>query len=378
MGLFSRVTPESLRPLLLRIARLEGAHHPTAKFRERSPFSEERTRLFSLMAQDQQLPPAELARLVTADPEALTERAVAWQEGIDVAAESARLDEQIAASGRIFKRLMPQVGQYVFSGAAFGPKIAEKIHYQFQKMGCYFAFSPGRRGFLFGRIEAREVAGQPLSVLTDEVWSGRYNHGFRGQCDKVWEDLTFLRPDALAYAQALIGQVVTGSSAVESTYLRKAMGIYNQHYASTEQLSEDLAWWAARELAVRAEQRRAIRRDRSCPLIDDHQLAPAGYQEEFYWIFDGPLAELQLLLELAEHPDAERLKAARRVDRLVHFEPPVSEAAFYYDHRLFLLSAHLEADPVEQLMDPLRRLEEYDEYHQLMRQGWERIQSRLG
>ncbi len=379
MGLFTRVTPESLKPILLRICRLEGARHATEKFRSRSPFSEERTRLFSLMAQDQQISPETLASRVAAGSEALTEAAIAWQQSIDVAQEQATLDGEIAALGRKFKKLLPVVSQYVSSAGKFGPKVADQIQFRFRQLGCYFSFSPARRGFLFGQIRQTEIAGQPIEVLDNEVMSGRYNHTFIGHCDKVWQDLTYLRPSALAYSQALARQVLSGDCSVETVYLRKALGLFNQQFAGDhDQFAADLEWWAIRELRARQGQRQEIRRRRTSELIQQETLAEAGYQEDFYWIFEGAMAELEVLLELQSDPSGERLRTARWIDRLIHFEPPISEAAFYYDQGLLLLHAHLTDDPARTLADQLRGLEDFEEYHTLMRNGWDRIQAQLG
>ena len=345
MGFFHGVTPEAIRPVLLRIARLEAAHHQAEQFHDRSPFSEERTRLPSLMAQDRELTPEQLAQRITADPEELTAEAVAWQQSIDPAGEAEAIERETRTLARRFRKLMPTVQEYTAGGGRFGPTVAQKIHHQFRKLGCYFSFSPSRRGFLFGQIRQTEVAGHPIGVLENEVLTGRYNHTFRGHCDKIWDDQTYLRPQALTYTQALSRHILAGDCSVENIYLRKARGIFERHYNNPEQFTEDLTWWIVAELGTLGDQRREIRTRRTTELIQNRELAPAGYQENFYWVFDGAMAELAVLVGLAAHPDGERLTAARRIDRLIHFEPPVSEAAFYYNQGLLMLHAHLTEDP---------------------------------
>ena len=89
------------------------------------------------------------------------------------------------------------------------------------------------------------------------------------------------------------------------------------------------------------------------------------------------MAELEVLLELQSGPDAATRQAARTIDRLIHFEPPATEAAFYYDQGLLMLHVHLTPDPARTLGDAMRQLEDFEDYHTLMRDGWERIQTKL-
>lgn len=376
MGLFSRAKLDDLRAPLQTVLRLEAARHPAERHLERPPLGEERGRLFMLFAADQQLPPEELARRLVSGPDALTEEALAWRAGLDVDAELATFGQQLKPLDRQLRALLPEVLGYVGRGDKFGDGgPVDRLKPKVEGLGGYMAYAPSTRGFLLGVIEPGP-GDDPVNRLTDELGSARFNYAdFRGTCDKLWGDLTYVRPAALAYQRAIARHVLTGESAVESPYLRRALAHFNQTYdGDLERCLDDLEWWATAELAARRTHRLEVRRSDTARIIEDHGLSRAASGWDVYWVFDEVLAELEVMLALSKTSGQEQRLRARAIDHLIRFEPPASEAAFYYDQRLLLLEAHLSDQPAERLLTRLGRLQEFDDYHTLMRGAWAAIQ----
>lgn len=380
MGWFSRPSLDTVRGVLGRVARIEAARLAPDKLHERGPFSEERLRLLGLFAQDQGLPPAELARRSARDGEVVWDEACRWRAGIDPAAEGEAILAETKPLGTLLRKLVPEIAGFVGRSERFGGSgPVDSMRYQFEQLDAYFAYAPSRRGFLAGTIRPEaQFRGLEMNALDSELASGRYNYDYRGGCDKLWDDLTYVRPAALEYHTALVREVLAGDCSIESVPIVRARALFKGPCGGNlERVLADLEWWTVEDLRARRRQRHQARRAGHCELIDQHSLAPRGVQGDFYWVFDEVLSELEVMLALKSSSDGEPRLRARSIDALIRFEPPASEAAFYYDQRLLLAEAHLAPNPSGRLSSRLRGLVEFEDYAKLMRASWDGIQQQL-